>query len=414
MKRKNNFYLSRLGATILIGGLYAANLFANQVSFVFTSDPHFGLNRSVFHEEKNVDARYANAEMVEKINTLPGVMYPQDGETNAGQLIGPIDFVAIGGDITSRMEAATITQTAKRSWGDFEKVYLQGLHLRNAAGESSPIYVIPGNHDVSNAIGFYKRLEPKTDPTAMVKIYNREMHPEVPLTNESFDYKIHKVHYSRDIGGLHLQFVNVWPDSAERVWMENDLAQLSKGTPVIVFAHDEPEIETKHLVNPNGDHDINKTDKFENIVSEMLKNGTKVDDKSTENERQMAQFFKAHSQIKAYFHGNSHMPDLKVWMGPDYDFMLPALSVDSPVKGEKSAKQEELLSFQVVTVDLNEKKLTVRECFWNAKPKDRHAPLAWGNHATFDFREEITAAPEQLDPPSESSPVIPDSTAISP
>lgn len=363
------------------------------VQFVFTSDPHFGINRSVFHGEKNVDARYANAEMVAKINTLPGLNFPEDGELRAGQPIGSFDFVAVGGDIANRMEAATIIQSAKKSWQEFEKIYLNGLQVKNAAGQPAPVLVIPGNHDATNALGFYKRLDPKTDPTSMVEIYNRMMRPAQPLTAETFDYTAHKVHYSRDIGGLHLAFTQIWPDSAELAWLEQDLSRLPKGTPVLLFTHDEPEVEAKHFVNPNGDHGINKKDKFENLLTETFKGGGKSDDKSTVHERRLATFVKEHPEIKAYFHGNSHMPDLKVWMGPDADFMLPAFSVDSPVKGEQSGKKEELLSFQVATVDLDAKQITVRECLWNADPEHVDGPLAWGNRATFDFRMAPVAEP---------------------
>jgi hypothetical protein len=378
-------------STLAILGLGLASLASagNQVQFVFTSDPHFGVNRSVFKEEKNIDSRYANQVMVEKINHLPQASFPADQELKAGQMIGGIDFVVEGGDIANRMEVSTLTQSAAASWKDFENTYIKGLTLQTPEGKLAPLYLMPGTHDVSNAIGYYKSMEPKTDPSSMVQIYNRMMKPAVPLTNENFNYKIHKVHYSRDVKGLHLVFVNIWPDSAERAWMAQDLANIPQGTPVILFAHSAPEIETKYLTNPNGTHNINKDDKFENIVSEQLIGGAKSDDKSSKNERAMANFVKLHPEIKAYFHGNLSMPDLKVWMGPDYDFMLPTFSVDSPVKGEKSGKDETLVSFQVATVDLDTKQITVRECQWNKKPLDKNAPLAWGNHITFDFRQPV-------------------------
>ena len=358
-----------------------------QVQFVFTSDPHFGLNRSVFQEEKNIDSRYANKLMVEKINSLPGVSFPADEELKAGQMIGGIDFVTEGGDISNRMEASGIVQSSAASWDDFDKIYLHQLNVKTPEGQTAPLFIMPGNHDVTNAIGYYNRMDPKTDATTMVEIYNRMMKPAVPLTKETYDYKVNKIHYSRDVKGLHLVFVNVWPDSSERAWLSQDLANIPNGTPVILFAHDEPDVETKHLTNPNGKHDINKDDKFENILSEQMKGGTKVGDKSTENERGLANFIKQHTEIKAYFHGNSHEPDFKAWMGPDFDFMLPTFSVDSPVKGTASAKNETMVSFQVATVDLDEQKITVRECYWNKHPLNKNAPLAWGNHTTLDFRQ---------------------------
>ena len=348
---------------LVLGALLAVASHAGRsVQFVFVSDPHFGINRKVFHGEKDVDARYANAEMVAKINTLPGLSFPADGELKAGQAIGAFDFVVVGGDIANRQEAATLAQSASKSWKEFSRIYLEGLSLKDASGKSSSVFIVPGNHDASNAIGYIKRLDPKTDATSMVEIYNRMMLPQVPLTKDGFDYGKHKIRYSRDVNGLHLVFLQIWPDAEELRWLEQDLARLPSGTPVLLFVHDEPEGEAKHFVNPNGEHDINKKDKFENLLGETFAGGSKADDKATVHERVLASFMKKHPEIKAYFHGNSHVPDLKVWLGPDYDLMLPTFSVHSPVKGEQSAKEERLLSFQVATVDLDERRITVREC----------------------------------------------------
>lgn len=361
------------------------------VQFVFTSDPLFGANRSEFHGEKNIDARYANAEMVAKINSLPTVRFPDDGEPGAGQTIGAFDFVAVGGNITARQDAATLTRSASDSWKDFEKVYLQGVKLKNAQGQSAPVLYNVGVQDVNNAVGYYKRLDPKTDPGVLVETYNRMVAPTAPLAADKYDYQANRPIYSRDVGGVHLVFTGVWPDSTVRAWMEKDLAKVGKDVPVLVFAHSTPDIDPKYLTNPTGKHDINKDDKFENVVPEMLIGGEKVSDKSTANERRFAQFAKAYPQIQGYFHGGGTVSDLKLWMGPDYDFVLPAFSADSPVKGETSGKDESQASFLVATVDLDAHKLTVRECRWNPEPTNRKAALAWGNHQTFEFRS--AAAP---------------------
>ena len=71
-------------------------------------------------------------------------------------------------------------------------------------------------------------------------------------------------------------FINLWPDSAERMWMEKDLAKVNATTPVIIFTHDQPECEAKHFINPNGIHTINAEDKFENLTAEIYKDGTKA------------------------------------------------------------------------------------------------------------------------------------------
>jgi len=380
----------------------ASAAIAGQVQLVFTSDAHFGVNRGEYHGEKNVDARYANRDLVAKINTLNSVSFPADEELRAGQPVGGIDFVVEGGDISNRSEASGIIQSSESSWAEFEQYYINGLTLKNGAGNAAPLYIIPGNHDVSNAIGYYKRLDPKKDPTTVIEIYNRMMMPSVPLTAKTFDYSVHKVHYSHDINGVHFVFLNIWPDSTERAWLSEDLAKIQKETPVILFTHDEPEAETKHFTNPNGKNDINSTDKFENVISEQLKNGTKIEDKCVANERLMAAFMKEHTEIKAYFHGNSHDPDFKVYMGPDFDLALPTFSVDSPIKGERSAKKEEAATFEVVVIDTDNKKIAVREALWNAHPKDKDAGLEWGHHTTVDFRE----APAPEAPAVQPAPVV--------
>jgi hypothetical protein len=372
------------------------------VQFVFTSDPYFGINRKTFHEEKNVDARYANREMIAKINALPNQSFPKDGEFKSGQMIGGFDFLVVGGNIAHRMEASLITQTAKASWKEFDKEYLQSLTLKAPEGTTTPVYMTPGVHDQANAIGYYKRLDPKTDPSVMVEIYNRMVNPSSPITNEIYDAKKNRVHYSRTVKGVHLIFVNVWPDSTERAWIEQDLQTLAKGTPVLLFSNIEPDAGAKYFTNPNGKHDVNKNDKFENVIGELFQGGTKVEDKAIVHERALADFVKKHIEIKGYFHGNVGMTDIKVWMGPDYDFMLPAFSVDSPVKGDRSAKDENLVSFLVVNVDLDSKQISARECRWNANPILKDGPMVWGNHASFEFR-----APTVVETPAPKTTAVP-------
>ena len=37
---------------------------------------------------------------------------------------------------------------------------------------------------------------------------------------------------------------------AERIWMKKDLEKVAKTTPVIVFCHDQPTCEAKHIYQP--------------------------------------------------------------------------------------------------------------------------------------------------------------------
>ena len=52
--------------------------------------------------------------------------------------------------------------------------------------------------------------------------------------------------------------------------MEKDMASVRTTTPVIIFTHDPPDGDYQHFSNPNGSHDINETDKFENLLDEVF------------------------------------------------------------------------------------------------------------------------------------------------
>ena len=52
-------------------------------------------------------------------------------------------------------------------------------------------------------------------------------------------------------------------------------------TPIILFTHDQPDVEAKHFINPNGAHDINADDQFENLLADQFIDGPSVDTLST-------------------------------------------------------------------------------------------------------------------------------------
>ena len=52
------------------------------------------------------------------------------------------------------------------------------------------------------------------------------------------------------------------------------------------------------------------------------------------------------------------------------------------MKGNKSAKDETKLSFQLAVVDMSTRTMTVRECLWNTDPKNPATPVAWGASRT--------------------------------
>ena len=76
--------------------------------------------------------------------------------------------------------------------------------------------MVPGNHDVSNAIGFYRPMAPAIDKTAMVEIYNLMMAPSPRKTTATYTYPSDKVLVSHDVGGMHFMFITMWPDSGVR------------------------------------------------------------------------------------------------------------------------------------------------------------------------------------------------------
>jgi len=354
-----------------------------EVNIVFTSDAHYGITRAKFRGDTNVPGYQVNAAMISQINTLPATNLP------SGAAVGPIDYLIQTGDIANRMEVPI--QSAATSWSQFEKDYMHDLNLTAHNGKPAQLLVVPGNHDISNAVGFYKTMNPLTDPTSMVKIYNLMLKPKKPMTNEAYNYATDKINYSRNIKGIHFMFITLWPDSAERIWMQKDLDTVSKTTPVVIFCHDQPTCEAKHFTNPVPPHLITAKDKFENLTAEYYKEGSTAskDDGSTDIEqRGWVKFLKAHPNIKAYFHGNSNWNEFYTYKGPDNDVDLNVFRVDSPMKGKYSAKDEKLLSFQLLSLDPRTQLLTVRECLWNTDPLNKTQKVVFGQTKTVSLKVE--------------------------
>jgi hypothetical protein len=314
-----------------------------EIHIVFTSDLHFGLKKAHFRNfPDSVTSQQVNLAMAESIRTL-----------------GKIDFVIITGDIANREEVPL--QTASSSWKQFTAVFTP-LHI--------PLLVLPGNHDISNAIGHYKFMFPLRDATALVGIYNMEKHPRHLLDTAHFRYNPIAFNYSRNIGGIHFLFINIWPDSANRVWIEKDLAKISLLTPVLIFAHDPPEGDVKHFSNPTGKK-INADDKFENLLSQVYNPGY---------EREWDLFLEKHKNIKGYFHGHSNYQEFYVYKGVNGDLSLPCIRVDSPMKGQFSSKDEKLLSFQEIIIKPSKRQMEIKECLWNTGDT-----IKWGASSMLQF-----------------------------
>jgi predicted MPP superfamily phosphohydrolase len=356
------------------------------VNIVFTSDAHFGINRKAFKGDTNVSAAAVNKELVNQLNTLPTLTLPTDGGIEAGKLISHIDYLIEGGDIANRMEPPV--QSAALSWAQFNETYLNGIKLLDYKHQSLKFLIVPGNHDITNAIGYYRTMQPLTDPTAMVNIYNLMIKPAKPVANQDYKYDKLKINYSQNIAGIHFMFITLWPDSAERIWMEQDLKSVSNNVPAVIVCHDQPTCEAKHFTNPIAPHNMSKDNKFENLVAEYYKEGAtaKGDDGATDLEqRGFVKFLKAHPNIKAYFHGNSNWNEFYEYRGPDNDISLPVFRVDSPMKGKYSSKDETQLSFQLISIDARHLRLTVRECLWDTEPLNAATKIKFGQQKTISL-----------------------------
>lgn len=378
-------------ATTAVGQAPRAPGAPDVIQFVVTSDVHFGITRRAFRGDTGVRSSFVNSAMVAQMNRLPSLILPGDAGAGAGRRVGGIDFVAITGDIANRAEPGV--QSARTSWTEFTAIYTQLLHLRDATGAPARLYLVAGNHDISNAIGYTRPLSPLRDATSAAGIYNLMLRPSTPLSSDSYDYARNRAHYSVNLRGLHLAFLNLWPDSVERTWLAADLAHVSAGTPVLLFAHDPPASDAKHFINPNGAHDLNAVDRFENLMSDIYADGdalppagTPKDAESLTAQRQFAPFLKAHANIKAYFHGHSNANQFYDWRGPDHDVWLPTFRIDSPMKGAVSAQDETRLSFQLVTIDMASGRLTARECLWNLTPGNPVAAIRFGAARTISLR----------------------------
>ena len=361
----------------------------NIIQMVFTSDAHYGITRKKFRGDSNVTGHAVNAAMIKKINTMPALVLPQDGGVASGEKIGAVDYLIQTGDIANRMEIPN--QSAALSWGQFETDYMHGVTLKGHDGKPARLLLAPGNHDISNAIGYYKPMKPKTDPTSMVQIYNLMLKPAVPKTNAGYNYSTDKINYSKNIHGIHVIFITLWPDSAERIWMKHDLDTVGDKTPVILFCHDQPTCEAKHFTNPLPPHNMTAKNKFENLVAEQYKEGTTADndDATTDIEqRGWVKFLKAHPNIKAYIHGNSNWNEFYVYHGPDKDVALNTFRVDSPMKGKYSSKDETKLSFQLLSLDPEKQILTARECLWDTDPLNPSARVVFGESKTISLKVE--------------------------
>jgi hypothetical protein len=349
------------------------------LQFVFTSDLHYGITRAHFRGADSVPSTIVNRAMIAAIDRLPGDRLPQDGAAGSGQSIAHLDGILITGDIANREEIGI--QPAAASWRQFTADYDNLINTTDRHHTATPILLGPGNHDVSNAIGFWRLMHPATDASSMAGIYNSMMKPAQPRTAATYDYTTDKIHFVSNVGGVALVFVNCWPDSMEQAWMNEQLKDMRPGTPVLLFTHSQPDVEARFFTNPNGDHGIDSVDKFENLLPEIYQDGRTLKDSTLIEQRGLASFLRHHPMIKAYFHGHNNYTEYYEYRGPEKNSSLPCFRVDSPMKGKFSAKDETLLSFELITIDTRKRRLSVRECYWNLVPGEPSV-IKWGQTKT--------------------------------
>jgi len=373
------FSLSCLFLLLFVSNFANAKDKDSIINFIFTSDVHFGLTKDYFRGKENVSARDVDMAMMQVMNNLSKSKLPADKGVLANKMMAGIDALVITGDIANRMENGV--QPATASWKQFQEVFIDSNRLHKANGTKSDLLVVPGNHDMSNAIGFHRPMEPKKDPASMIGIYNL-MFPNSKVS--SFDSSLHRIHYSRDINGVHFIFLSLYPDSAERVWMEKDLKNISITTPVFLFAHSIPEVEPRFFENPNGIHDINEVDKFENLVPERYKDGKDLKGETTIEQNGFVHFLQQYPNIKVYFHGHENWTEYYTYSGPSKNMNLTCIRADSPMKGRISVKDEKKLAFELVTMNTQTGLLTVREVLWNAQKVG--SSFNWGLMANYSLK----------------------------
>lgn len=363
--------------SVILWGIFLSSCILNAsdgkiLRFIYCSDVHYGLQREFRGSETGADS--VSRAMLCSFGLLEDTPLPDDGGVAAGEIFGKPAFIVCTGDIANRMEDGV--QSADSSWRQFCRDWSR--YIRDS--KEIPLYLVPGNHDISNAIGYPEPMNPEHDAASAAGIYNLMMHPEARLLPEEFDYSIHKTRYSFVMDSIRFVFMGMWPDSAMRKWFDRETSD-DKDIPAIIFTHDPPEADAKHFTNPNGKHDINPVDKFQNLLTDTC-SVKSTDRKPRKNWEELEKFIGSHPSVKAYFHGDWNYNEFYTWKGVKGSIDLPVFRVDSPMKGEYSSADETLLSFIVVTIDPVNHLLTARECLWNT---DRCPGISWGDSRTISY-----------------------------
>jgi len=453
-------------------GNFAAKLVNEVVNFIYTSDNHYGIVRPIFRGAYNVGGQTVNEAMIARMNTLPTQVFPNDGGVAAGQTVGQVDFLMDTGDIANRSESSSIAAISSLSYlgttvnypgqgsynspksadtwsqwqhdflGDTNTGHTAGglLTLTNSQGQGIPVFLSPGNHDVSDAIGMSGAGKitalGNVDATSFVQIYNR-MTPysgKAPISTNVFanpaDYaNVNlQVNYSFNVGGTHVMCVNMFPDKNILNWMSNDLANVAASTPVLLFCHaplNMAATETKVFGYPANAASLTK-DTAGDIPFSLNNTNTSTSYVDMNAAKQyVADWLIAHPNVRALFSGHDNFNGATNWNGQDPNGALIAprdaawpgvelFRVDSPMKGDESGVSvttgpltgvgdETKLSFQVYSYDIATRRLTEREFLWNPTANDTGNGTWSSQFATIDLSLVPSSAPALAGPANGSS-----------
>lgn len=397
-------HLRILGTMSAVG--VCSTLAAADIQFVALSDVHFGYIRSypvTINGATTQDAKVINTAMIGTVNALSALVIPADGGVGAGATVGAVDFVAVTGDLANRYQTDSAAapgaplnlnavQNSTASFADFTSIILNGVTLKNKAGAAAKFLLSPGNHDVSNAIGNVKipgsaatnapATPNRVDAGSMKSLYKIAKGIDFVGTYDLAAFEstnssgaaINKPNYSMDVGGIHMISLTIWPDDSNRKWIDADLLSIPLTTPVMLFMHDYPDIDAKHLKSRAAGNPINTN--FEACATAIV-DGTESTDgisgatSTNVEQRAFVTWLKTHKNIVSYFHGHSNSNEMWDYKGPDSDITLKCFRIDSPMKGDITAKTpgiESLLSYLLTSIDTTAKKMTVREIRWYPTP----------------------------------------------
>ena len=445
-------------------GDFSAKLLNEVVNFIYTSDNHYGIVRPIFRGGFNVTGQAVNEAMIARMNTLPTQTFPSDGGVAAGQTVGQVDFLMDTGDIANRSESSSaiaanhslsylgntvdypgqtsyVAPKSNVTWSQWQADFLGAantgntagglLTLTNSQGQGIPIFLSPGNHDISDAIGMTGKIATTDrDASSFVQIYNR-MTPysaKAPITTSVFDTPSNytnvnlQVNYSFDVGGTHVQCVNMFPDKHILNWMTNDLANVAASTPVLLFCHAPLNMatgETKVFGNPASTSSSAGADIPFSLTGTDSAT-TYVDMNAAK--QYVADWLIAHPNVRALFSGHDNFNGAANWNGQNAedgsliatrDAAWPGVElfrVDSPMKGDFSGVSaaggigdETKLSFQVYSYEIATRRLTEREYLWNPTA-DATGNGNWSSQsATIDLSLSPTTATTLAGPASGST-----------